>query len=313
MIALHGFEHAPLPPAARKWAMAQQMCAQMADAITAFLAPRIRGAAVMNPFERHGITRLSPSTLNHFAAEPAHWVMAASAEHARAASAAAARGTAVESGVHLGLIDPACRSSTASPPPKPPSTARWRSTPMTGARAERANLPGYVTNALAELRPYGVPSAAQDRVEIWLDDVPVPIEGYPDWVFDDHGLIVDLKTTERLPSSISDTHGRQGAVYAKAHGNYGMRFAYVKPVAGKKDGRAVVVYEMSADDVRRHLTGAAPDRAASRPVSSALLAIRTSSPASWSRTSSTSGGTTRSPARTDATSTASDSSTTAQE
>jgi hypothetical protein len=27
----------------------------------------------------------------------------------------------------------------------------------------------------------------------------------------------------------------------------------VKPVAGKKNGRAVVVYEMSADDVRRHL------------------------------------------------------------
>jgi hypothetical protein len=41
MIALHGFEHAPLPPVARKWAMAQQMCAQMADAITTFLAPRV--------------------------------------------------------------------------------------------------------------------------------------------------------------------------------------------------------------------------------------------------------------------------------
>src|SRR6266545_1462591 len=27
MIALHGFEHAPLAPAARKWAMAEQMCA----------------------------------------------------------------------------------------------------------------------------------------------------------------------------------------------------------------------------------------------------------------------------------------------
>ena len=90
-------------------------------------------------------------------------------------------------------------------------------------------------------------------MQIWLDDVPLPIEGYIDWRFDDHGLIVDLKTTERLPSAISDTHGRQGAVYAKAHGNYGMRFAYVKPTAGKKDGRAVVVYEMSADDVRRHL------------------------------------------------------------
>ena len=42
MIALHGFEHT-IPQAARRWAMAQQMSAQMADAITAFLAPRVQG------------------------------------------------------------------------------------------------------------------------------------------------------------------------------------------------------------------------------------------------------------------------------
>jgi hypothetical protein len=40
MIALHGFEHAPIPQAARRWAMAQQMSAQMAGAIGAFLSPR---------------------------------------------------------------------------------------------------------------------------------------------------------------------------------------------------------------------------------------------------------------------------------
>ena len=76
----------------------------------------------------------------------------------------------------------------------------------------------------------------------------------PVWeAFDQHGLIVDLKTAERFPSGISDSHGRQGAVYAAAHGNYGMRFAYVKPSVGKKDGKAVAVYEMSGDDVHRHL------------------------------------------------------------
>jgi hypothetical protein len=51
----------------------------------------------------------------------------------------------------------------------------------------------------------------------------VPLKGCLDWRFDEHGLIVYLRTPERLPSAISDTHGRQGAVYAKAHGNYGMR------------------------------------------------------------------------------------------
>ncbi len=41
MIMLHGCEHAPLPPVARKWATARQMSGQMADAITAFLGPRL--------------------------------------------------------------------------------------------------------------------------------------------------------------------------------------------------------------------------------------------------------------------------------
>jgi len=41
MIMLHGAKHAPLPPVARKWATARQMSGQMADAITAFLGPRL--------------------------------------------------------------------------------------------------------------------------------------------------------------------------------------------------------------------------------------------------------------------------------
>ena len=207
----------------------------------------------MNPFERHGITRLSPSTINHFVNEPAHWVMARLLNMRAPASAAAVRGTAVENGVHLGLIDPALPVEHCIAAAEAVFDREMALNPDDRRESERGNLPGYVTHALAELRGYGVPSAAQGRVEIWLDDVPVPVGGYTDWVFDDHGLIVDLKTTERLPSAISDTHGRQGAVYAKAHGNYGMRFAYTKPAAGKKDGRAVVVYELSADDVRRHL------------------------------------------------------------
>jgi hypothetical protein len=83
--------------------------------------------------------------------------------------------------------------------------------------------------------------------------VPVPVVGFIDWRFDNHGLIVDLKTSERLPSAISLSHARQGAIYARAHGNYGMRFAYVKPSAGKKDRRAVIVYELDRIEIDRQL------------------------------------------------------------
>ena len=207
----------------------------------------------MNGYERHGITHLSSSALNHFVAAPAHFVMQRLLNLRAPASAAAARGNAVERGVHLGLIHPDLPLDACIAEAEAAFDRAMVLNPDDRRASERANLPGYVTHALSELRGYGVPSAAQDRIEIRLDDVPVPVVGYIDWRFDDHGLIVDLKTSERLPSTISDAHGRQGAIYAKAHGNYGMRFAYTKPVAGKKDGRAVVVYEMAADDVRRHL------------------------------------------------------------
>ena len=207
----------------------------------------------MNGFERHGITRLSPSTLNHFAAEPAHWVMQRLLNMRAPVSAAAARGTAVEWGVHQGLMRADLPVADCVAAAEAAFDREMVLNPDHRRHAERGKIPDYVANALSELRAYGVPTAAQGRVQIRLDDVPVPVEGCLDWQFDEHGLIVDLKTTERLPSAICDAHGRQGAVYAKAHGNYGMRFAYVKPTAGKQDGRAAVVYEMSADDVRRHL------------------------------------------------------------
>jgi hypothetical protein len=56
MISLHGAEHAPLPPVARKWAMAQQMSAQMAEAITAFVGPRLADAPPSPP-RQHGHER----------------------------------------------------------------------------------------------------------------------------------------------------------------------------------------------------------------------------------------------------------------
>jgi hypothetical protein len=207
----------------------------------------------MNAFERHGIDHLSPSSLNLWAAEPALWVMERLLGRRSPISATAARGRAAEKGIHDGLMKPdrdviACVETAERAFDQDMALVSDER-----REAERKKLAGYVEHGLVELRQYGVPTAAQERVEIGLEDVPVPVIGYIDWRFDQHGLVVDLKTTERLPSGISDSHGRQGAVYARAHDNYGMRFAYVKPSAGKKDGRAVAVYEMSRDDVRRHL------------------------------------------------------------
>ena len=60
----------------------------------------------MNPFERHGIDHLSPSSLNLWAAEPALWVMERLLDRRSPTGAPAIRGRAVEHGIHLGLLDP---------------------------------------------------------------------------------------------------------------------------------------------------------------------------------------------------------------
>jgi hypothetical protein len=113
-----------------------------------------------------------------------------------------ARGKAVEDGVHAGLVEPGL--------PVEACVARALSTydremtlnPDERRDSERQLIPGYVEHGLAELRQYGAPSAYQDRCELRLDDVPVPVIGFIDWRFDDHGLIVDLKTSERLPARL---------------------------------------------------------------------------------------------------------------
>jgi hypothetical protein len=206
-----------------------------------------------NSFTRYGIDHLSASSLNLWATEPAVWAMERLMGHRSPASAQMARGKAVEHGVHAGLLDPAQSIDACAALAVKAFDRDMALVPDDRRDSEREAIPGYVACGLAELRQYGIPTAYQDRVELRLDDVPVPIIGFIDWRFDDHGLIVDLKTSERLPSAISLSHARQGAIYARAHGNYGMRFAYVKPAAGKKDGRAVVVYELERIDIERQL------------------------------------------------------------
>ena len=207
----------------------------------------------MNAFERHGVEHLSASSLNLWAAQPALWIMERLLGRRTPPGLIAARGKAVEHGVHLGLSNPRLSLDECIEGAEREFVRQTALSTDPRREEERKKLAGWVRGALAELRQYGVPDAYQHRVEVRLDDVPVPVVGFIDWRFSDHGLIVDLKTTERFPSQIGDAHGRQGAVYASAHGNFGMRFAYAKPVPGKTDKRQVIVYEMSGDDVRRHL------------------------------------------------------------
>lgn len=207
----------------------------------------------MNAFRTYGIEHLSASSLNLYAAEPALWVIERLLGMKHGSSAVMVRGKAVEAGVHLGLMQPHLSVEAAIGKAEQEYDREMALVPDERREDERKNIAGYVRHAVEELCSYGIPTSYQDKITLTLESIPVPLIGYIDWRFDQHGIVVDLKTSERLPSGISNAHGRQGAIYANAHGNYGMRFCYAKPVASKKDGKAVAVYEMTGDERQKHL------------------------------------------------------------
>jgi len=138
-----------------------------------------------NPFERHGIDHLSASSLNLWAAEPALWIMERLLRRRSPSGIPAARGKAVEAGVNIGLLDPALTVEACIAEAESAFDRETKLNPDPRRDDERKKLAGYVRGALAELRQYGPPDADgyQGKVEIRLDDVPVPVIGFVDWRF----------------------------------------------------------------------------------------------------------------------------------
>jgi len=199
----------------------------------------------MNPFARHGIQVLSASSLNLARSNLPLWVLQYLKRVKPRQNLPMIAGLAVEEGVTFGLESPEVPLSDCIERAR---SAYMRATALSGFDPEariaklseiagrepegrKKGYPGMVANALEALRPYGRPSRPEDgqrhRIEIRLDGIPVPIIGYKDFAFDDHGLDVDLKTTGRLPSDMSPEHQLQGAIYRAASGNRAQRFAYV--------------------------------------------------------------------------------------
>ena len=117
---------------------------------------------------------------------------------------------------------------------------------LAGYETSRTQYPGIVKNAVEALRPYGKPSATQEKIEVILEGVPVPITGFKDFSYDDHGVDVDLKCPAKLPSFMAADHRLQGAIYWAASGNRAQRFCY----ATAKEAQ---ILELDADTCRTAL------------------------------------------------------------
>lgn len=185
----------------------------------------------MSPFEQHGITHLSASSINLFVAQPALWAASYLMKKRTPVGPAAHRGTAIECGIEAGLFDPEMPVKEA----QDLALAKFHSlTRFSGDQRiekERECIAPSVEIGINELRQYGVPEKCEEgrqhKIEVIMDEYLPPFHGYLDLKFPQHGITTDLKSAARIPSEISPAHCRQGAIYWKALGNHQIRFAYV--------------------------------------------------------------------------------------
>lgn len=202
------------------------------------------GVRMTNGFAMHGIEHVSPSKLNKFASAPALFVLEYVLKRKPNVGSAAHRGKGVEAGVEYGLKNPAASVEECVAV----GVAKFDSASAFSADNKRDHARTVVERsipaALAELRQYGTPDRMQERIFVTLPDVPVPFLGYLDLGWSQHSIIMDLKTTERLPSVINEQHAQQVSLYLYGS-NWSGRVGYFTPAK-----RAVYAIEDPARHIR---------------------------------------------------------------
>jgi hypothetical protein len=186
----------------------------------------------MNGFEKHGIKHLSASSINLWTNAPDVWVAQYLFNKRSPLSAAAMRGICTEDAVVAVLTGDSEVAEAVKA-----AHDKFDKTFMVGnekTTKERNMIEPCMALAIDQLKEYGkpeFPEEGQQKVSITAktDDYEIPVIGYLDFVYPEHGVIVDLKTTGRMPSTMSPEHQLQRAIYQKARGNQAVKFLYVTP------------------------------------------------------------------------------------
>lgn len=192
----------------------------------------------MNGFKKHGINHLSASSINMYANAPCAWVARYLFDRKFSFANAARAGVLVEEAVVKVIADGYDIDKAIDDSQKEYN----KSIAIGGSDADRKRgdgMEGMIRLAVEELKPYGKPEfdggivggQKQKKIEIMCngDGWKLPIIGYLDFYFPEHGLVVDLKTSMKAPSQMSDEHIRQGVLYRAAMGNCAVKFLYVTP------------------------------------------------------------------------------------
>ena len=184
-----------------------------------------------NGFEKHNIKHLSASSINLWTNAPDVWVAQYLFGKRGPMSAAAMRGICTEDAVVAVLTGGDVAEALKAAHDKFDSTFPIGNEKTT---KERDMIQPCMALALDFLKDYGTPEfpeEGQEKISITAktDDYEIPVIGFLDLVFPAQGVVIDLKTTGRMPSTMSPEHQLQRAIYQKAKGNQAVKFLYVSP------------------------------------------------------------------------------------
>lgn len=194
----------------------------------------------MNGFEAHGIEHSSASQINMFANAPDAWLAKYIYKREFAGNNAMEIGNLAERYICDVLTE---RLSLDEAIEKSNNVLSGMTAESDADTKRFQAVPGMIQNGVEVLSPYGVPeirfnkvqnSYEQKKIELTcnLSDCSIPIIGYLDFYYPEKKLVIDLKTTMRLPSVMSHEHIRQGALYRAATG-FETRFVYVSGKGAK--------------------------------------------------------------------------------
>lgn len=193
----------------------------------------------MNGFEMHNIKHSSASQINKWATAPCAWIAEKLYGHRFKVGCAAIRGFLIEEAV-VNILANDWDIQTAIDDALKNYDARNALNTESSLQKNRDAIEPIIRTSIEALKPYGKPEFTkgqnkQEAIELVCNGEgwSLPIIGYMDLYYPDHGLVIDLKTTLRMPSVMTPAHERQAAIYEKAIGNKGVRFLYVTP---KKHG-----------------------------------------------------------------------------
>ena len=184
-----------------------------------------------NPFAAHGINYLSPSSINTYINDMPMWIARYLFGIKSSSGASAVRGIAQEFALadkyekgtfDFNLLDVKFMSlcSESGIDLGDIKTAK-----------EKKLLKDFGT-IIDENFNYKNLVSYQEKVEVPIDDMPVPIMGYIDFRFND--AIVDLKTTTRMPSKPTEAQKRQMALYSMAYPKNSVDLFFASPREHKK-------------------------------------------------------------------------------